>query len=196
MSSSRAESDSRDSSGSSRSSRCMDLFTQGYVMVGSSVRSSGVSPPSCGPRSSSPLQRSLPSRRHERRRPPTKKWTSSAVPSAQAGGTCWPGLPRAPSCATPSCPSSRRRWPRTRSAPAGAVELSQQGAERQCKPNPRPADSSGAPEAFGARLLVGAPPRAQRVTPPSWRPPQPLCLRPTGAQSFLCSCSWHESGIL
>jgi hypothetical protein len=49
------------------------------------------------------------------------------------------------------------------------------------------ADSSGAPGVCGAGLLVGAPPRAQRVTPPSWRPPSPHCVCPTEALSFLCS---------
>ena len=75
--------------------------------------------------------------------------------------------------------------------------LSQQCAKKQREPNHRPADSSGAPEAFGAGLLVGAPPRARRVTPPSWRPPQPHCVRPTGAQSFLlCSTSTSSTAKL
>lgn len=69
-----------------------------------------------------------------------------------------------------------------------------EGAERkldaQAEPTeavPRLADSRGTPEAFGAVLLIGAPPRSRRVTPPSWRLPQPHCVRPTEAQSFLCS---------
>lgn len=102
------------------------------------------------------------------------KWTSSPVPSAQAGGACRLGLPRVPSCALSTCPSCCRRWPPHADRPSRRCGTEVAGRQEAARAAPY-----GLPTAAvrlktgGAGLLVGTPLRARHFVPHSWRPPPP-----------------------